>query len=217
MGADGTATTTREHLLLAAGKLFSEHGFDSTSTRAIAEASGANLAAIHYHFGSKEALFLAVLEMVCSHHQQALSEQAVLERLDTPTEVARTIRTRVRAMFAILTGPQAVPWQTQLILHEMTQPSTAHAQIVDFLVAPLHARWVALHRHVRPQADAVSAHVWALHLPAMMRLMMTGRHTLERLIPADSRGPAMLEETVRQIADAMILLLGLMIPDENTP
>lgn len=51
---------TREALLDAAEKLFSEHGIQASSLRAITHQAGANLAAVHYHFGSKEGLVRAV-------------------------------------------------------------------------------------------------------------------------------------------------------------
>ena len=38
-----------------------EHGFEATSLRQLTAAAGANLAAVNYHFGSKEDLFQAVL------------------------------------------------------------------------------------------------------------------------------------------------------------
>ncbi len=38
-----------------------EHGFEATSLRSITAAAGVNLAAVNYHFGSKEELFEAVL------------------------------------------------------------------------------------------------------------------------------------------------------------
>ena len=52
---------TKERILNTAERLFGEHGFAGTSLRAIAKNAGVNLAAIHYHFGSKEALLLAAL------------------------------------------------------------------------------------------------------------------------------------------------------------
>ena len=52
---------TRQRLLDAAEALFAEHGLISTSLRAITTQAGANLAAVHYHFGSKDALIRAVL------------------------------------------------------------------------------------------------------------------------------------------------------------
>lgn len=51
---------TPERLLDAAEHLYAEQGVDATSLRAITAEAGANLAAVHYHFGSKEALTDAV-------------------------------------------------------------------------------------------------------------------------------------------------------------
>jgi AcrR family transcriptional regulator len=51
---------TKERLLAAAEKLFAEHGIERASLRAITEEAQANLAAVHYHFGSKEGLVRAV-------------------------------------------------------------------------------------------------------------------------------------------------------------
>src|ERR1051325_7635965 len=50
---------TRAELIEAALDVFSRIGFEGASTRMIAQAAGANLAAIVYHFGGKEALYLA--------------------------------------------------------------------------------------------------------------------------------------------------------------
>lgn len=54
--------TTKEIILGAAEQLYAEKGFAGTSLRAIIKAAGVNTAAIHYHFGSKEALIEAVIE-----------------------------------------------------------------------------------------------------------------------------------------------------------
>src|SRR6266700_6876928 len=55
------APDRKKQLLEIAMKLFSEQGFDGTSTREIAEAAGVNEALIFRHFRSKEDLFWAVL------------------------------------------------------------------------------------------------------------------------------------------------------------
>jgi AcrR family transcriptional regulator len=52
---------TKEKILDAAEAMFMEHGFEATSLRAITAAAGVNLAAVNYHFGSKEELFQSVL------------------------------------------------------------------------------------------------------------------------------------------------------------
>lgn len=53
--------TTPDRILDAAERLFAEAGVLGTSLRAITAAADANLASVHYHFGSKEGLVEAVL------------------------------------------------------------------------------------------------------------------------------------------------------------
>ncbi|WP_227981843.1 TetR/AcrR family transcriptional regulator [Nocardia spumae] len=53
---------TRERLLAAAERLLLTERYDDVSVRAICTAAGANPAAVHYHFGSKEALIAALIE-----------------------------------------------------------------------------------------------------------------------------------------------------------
>ncbi len=53
-------TDTRERILDAAERLFMELGYDGTSMRAITGGAEVNLAAVNYHFGSKESLMQEV-------------------------------------------------------------------------------------------------------------------------------------------------------------
>jgi len=70
-------SATRDRILDAAERLFMEHGFDSTTLRMITGAAQANLAAVNYHFGSKEALVEAVF-----HRRLTALNQARLAALD---------------------------------------------------------------------------------------------------------------------------------------
>jgi AcrR family transcriptional regulator len=58
---DATSADTKTRILDAAEELFTRHGFEATSLRSLTAAAGVNLAAVNYHFGSKEVLFQAVL------------------------------------------------------------------------------------------------------------------------------------------------------------
>jgi AcrR family transcriptional regulator len=58
---DATSADTKTRILDAAERLFVEHGFEATSLRSLTSAAAVNLAAVNYHFGSKEELFQAVL------------------------------------------------------------------------------------------------------------------------------------------------------------
>ena len=53
---------TREQILDAARDVLATHGYAGTTTRAIAEAAGVRLSLVHYHFGGKQQLLVAVLD-----------------------------------------------------------------------------------------------------------------------------------------------------------
>lgn len=57
-----TETTTRARLLAAAEQELLATGYDRLSVRAVNAAAGMNPAAVHYHFGSKEALVATLLQ-----------------------------------------------------------------------------------------------------------------------------------------------------------
>jgi AcrR family transcriptional regulator len=51
------SAATRRSLVLAARKLFAEHGYDATTVRAVADLAGVNQALLFRYFGSKRGLF----------------------------------------------------------------------------------------------------------------------------------------------------------------
>ena len=53
---------TKSRLMDVAERLFADHGFDAVSLRQITAEAGANLAAVNYHFGSKDRLTMAVVK-----------------------------------------------------------------------------------------------------------------------------------------------------------
>jgi len=55
-------TETKEQIIKAAIDLFSTKGFNGTSIRAIASATGMTISIIYHYFGSKEGLMVAILE-----------------------------------------------------------------------------------------------------------------------------------------------------------
>jgi AcrR family transcriptional regulator len=54
--------STRTQLLAAATDVLREHGYAATTMRAVADRADVRLSLVHYHFGSKQALLVAVLE-----------------------------------------------------------------------------------------------------------------------------------------------------------
>jgi AcrR family transcriptional regulator len=92
-----SAEPTAVRLLDAAERLVGERGVDGVSLRAINAAAGSNVAAAHYHFGSKEALVRAVLERrMAVLGEQRCAQLAPLESDPAPSP---------RAVAAVFVGP----------------------------------------------------------------------------------------------------------------
>ena len=90
------AAETKERILDVAEGLFADFGFPDTSLRDITRDAGVNLAAVNYHFGSKEALLVAVLERrVRPINERRLSLLDDLER--KADEISPTLEDILRA------------------------------------------------------------------------------------------------------------------------
>lgn len=135
-----SARETRQRVLDAASALFAERGFHGTTARDIAERAGVNLAAAHYHFGSKETLYLEVLREQFDRITATLERRGA--RLATagsrPTRAAlvRLLRARVLAMLELLLGPPLGLHGT-LMMREMCDPSAALPHIVAQFIEPV--------------------------------------------------------------------------------
>ena len=83
------AQATRDAILRAATKVFAKHGFAGGRIEQISKAARSHDRMIYYYFGSKEALFIAVLEDTYRRFNDAESALA----LDTsrPDEAMRTV------------------------------------------------------------------------------------------------------------------------------
>jgi AcrR family transcriptional regulator len=62
MAMDAAVTPTPDKILDVAEAMFAEAGYRAVSLRSITRACGVNIAAVHYHFGSKEVLLEQILE-----------------------------------------------------------------------------------------------------------------------------------------------------------
>jgi AcrR family transcriptional regulator len=76
----------KSSILLAAEKLFSELGYEGTSTRQIAKEAGANISMINYYFGSKDGVFMEIMTKRIQDFSMQLSSIqeeniAVMEKL----------------------------------------------------------------------------------------------------------------------------------------
>ena len=150
---------TAERIVAAATKLFAERGFDGTSTKEICAAADVNIAAIHYHFGSKEALHSHIIESFGGFRLQSVQrilalpeskdelklrlEMFLNEWLDvwiaTP-DLCRIVQTEAEMLNA---RSEAVFRNTFLKVFETLVSFITHAKKKNFIAADIDARIAA--------------------------------------------------------------------------
>lgn len=135
------ARRTSDRLLDAAAELFAQGGFHGTSIRDIAERAGVNVAAGHYHYGSKEGLYLAVLrgqfaEVRAQLERRGATRPARALRKASRRELVALLEARILAMLEFLIGPPPSA-HGQLMLREMCDPTEAMPIIVEEFIEPL--------------------------------------------------------------------------------
>jgi AcrR family transcriptional regulator len=83
------ARATRESILRAATKVFAKYGYDGGSVEKISKAAKSYDRMIYYYFGSKEGLFIAVLEEMYRAMDDA--ESAIALDADKPVETLKAV------------------------------------------------------------------------------------------------------------------------------
>lgn len=101
---DVLMTNTKDNILDVAERLFAESGYEATSMRAITTEAGVNLAAVNYHFHSKErllqALFTRRLEML-NRRRMELMDAYEVEYGNRPIPIEKLVRALIEPMIDI--------------------------------------------------------------------------------------------------------------------
>lgn len=116
---------TRESILEAAGELIAEKGFAQTTNKEIANKAEVDLAAINYHFGGRDGLYLAVLTLA-HHHYLDGNQLAELAASSVPAEekLGKFLETFLSKL------SNRADWHGRVFAREMLSPS---AQLGDFI------------------------------------------------------------------------------------
>ncbi|QGW81684.1 TetR/AcrR family transcriptional regulator [Variovorax paradoxus] len=127
---DGNAT--RLHILETAGQLFAERGFAESTSKEICTRAGTNMAAVNYHFGSRDGLYEAVL---IEAHRQLVSMDELVSLASVPADPRLKLRTFLTHLMEMGSQPKA-PWGFRVVLREALSPSPALPVMVRQAVLP---------------------------------------------------------------------------------
>jgi len=128
---------TRERLIEAALDVFGRYGFEGATTRQIAKEAKANLAAIVYHFGSKEALHVAAAEHIALRIGALVGPSLALATSPAATATpagARAALIRLLETYAdVILGEREAERWARFIVREQMQPTAAFDVIYNYM------------------------------------------------------------------------------------
>ncbi len=203
---------TKARILDAAENLFADNGFRGTTLRAITTKAGVNLAAVNYHFGSKEDLLAAVLDrrlgplnrQRLAKLDQVLAAAAKTGRLPAPRDILHaffepTLRFResepgARACITIIT--RAITSAETIVRDEFLKQ-----------IEPMGRRLLAAMQAAYPGLPSHKLYMQTRFcLAAMQPLMM--EDNMARMAPPDFKLPHELDRQLDILLDFCCQGLG---------
>jgi AcrR family transcriptional regulator len=203
------ARSTKDRILDAAETLLGERGPGETSLRDITAAAGVNLAAVNYHFQSKDALLRAVVDRRVVPMQQRrldLLDAAEAEAGEGAPDLARVIEAFILPpLEMIVRAPRFAP----VIGRIYTEPQFAEEMTQKHMLPYKYRLMAALRRACPGLSD--EAIVWRIHFSiGAMAHVMAGSHLI-RLSSEGRCDPTDLETIKRQII--AFLVAGFKAPE----
>jgi TetR/AcrR family transcriptional regulator, regulator of cefoperazone and chloramphenicol sensitivity len=179
--ATSTGAKVRARLLEAAGEVFARKGFECATSREICLRAGVNLAAVNYHFGGVEALYIAALRE--AHTRTTWVDRLNLEGFDD-LPAKEKLKAVLRYLVLQLTGPSDA-WEMRLVYRELTIPTFAHEQFVTAIIEPRRVFMRAIIAEILdcpPDDPAVGRCMLSVMAP-WMTLSVINRPTLHTFLP----------------------------------
>jgi AcrR family transcriptional regulator len=204
---------TKARILDAAEALFMEHGFEATSLRLITNAAGVNLAAVNYHFGSKEELFQSVLTRRLDPMNQA--RVALLDRYERESAAPLPCERILAALFIPALAlardpPRGGSNFLRLLGRAYADPAPFIRQFLSQQYAPMIARFKDAFARALPHLPRKELS-WRLHfIMGALSYTLAGTDALKiiaELNPVETDNDEML---LRRLAP--FLLAGLTAP-----
>lgn len=130
---DGVESSKK--LLKAAAKVFAQKGYNKTTVEEVCKEAGSNIAAVNYHFGSKDELYRAVWKNAFEEAMKIYPPDGGLAE-DVPAE--EKLRALIYSNLHRMLDEGKLGFAGQILLREMAEPTKAVEQIFHDVIFPLH-------------------------------------------------------------------------------
>lgn len=187
-----TPPDTRERILLAAEEEFMARGYATASLRTITARAGVNLAAVNYHFGSKEAL----IREVFARHLGPLNQAriAYLTRLETeaggaPLPPGKIIEAMVAPAMQLSRDPLRRGARfLRLLGRALSEPADGMREVLPAQYREVVLRFKAALTRALPELPEAEL-VWRMHFMfGAMSYAMAGNDALQLIATCEVEG-----------------------------
>jgi AcrR family transcriptional regulator len=198
---------TYQKLLKAASEVFAEKGYRDTTVAEICQRAHSNVAAVNYHFDSKDELYIAVLKNAFAEALQVYPPDGGLPA-DAPAE--DRLRALVHSILHRILDDGRLGCAGQILLREMADPIEAFRQVHEEITEPLRQTMRQIVRDlVGP--DANEQQVVFCALSVVHQCLAIGFRKGRGHLPSFLDSPQSRTETIDALADHITLfsLAGL--------
>ena len=149
----------RQRLLDSAEQLFAEKGFDSTSVRDLTELAKCNIAAVNYHYGSKENLYQKVFHkhFTLMRETRITGINQVMQNHGSQTTLEQLIEAFARAFLEPLLDDSSGRLTMRLMMREMTDPRLPADMFFEEMVKPVFTVLLGAMQQIFPDLDQRNA------------------------------------------------------------
>jgi len=198
---------TKDRILNAAERLFSERGIDGVSLRQIAASAGVQVALISYYFRSKEGLYRAVFHRrVDPISRERISKLHTLMARTNPAPTIEQVLDALARPWVELRDKRGGLLYTRLIAREVGDPREGSRGIVKDMLDPIALEFIAAMQRVLPSRPRAEIH-WAYHFfigGLLLILLKQERiHRLSGRLCDMTHGERVIKEMVSLFARAL--------------
>ena len=169
---------TRERLLEAAGRLFAERGYESTSVRDITTEADCNVAAVNYHFGGKENLYIDAFRVLLAELRDIRIEtiRRDMAGVDDPT-LEYFLESFAEGFMDPLVGDSRGRRFMILINREMADPRLPREMFVEEFLEPMMSEAGQALMSVVPSLDWSAARLCLMSMVSqLLHALMIRKH-----------------------------------------
>jgi len=173
---------TKARLLAAAREVFALRGAKDATVRDICALAGANVAAINYHFGGKDKLFIAVLMDFLEKGQE---KYPVSMGLGPEAPVYDRLKAYIQSLLYRLMG-DGDPLNEKLgllLTAEFIEPSEHFAVVAKNYITPQHQVLLGIMRELLPNAEERTVHLCASGVVGHCLLFDNAKQLIRSLCP----------------------------------